>query len=1063
MKISRCGATGLGRAALPALLAVLLFVTPASAQQMGAIVGTVTSESSNDRMPGVQVTIAELNRSTVTNNGGRYVLNDVPAGSYTLQISRLAYRPQSRTITVAAGATITADFALAPEAIQLEGMVVTALGIPREQRALGYAVQDVKGDQITAAVETNLVNALAGQVAGIQVTNVGPAGGSSRIVLRGTSSIAGENQPLFVIDGMPIDNTASTYIRAGRRAGGVDPTDPTPPQTDYGNAIRDINPEDIESITVLKGANAAALYGSRAANGVIVITTKRAGSGGPGVQMSVSQNTTFSTPLIMPTYQNVYGQGAAGRFSFVNGRGGGQNDGSDESWGPPMDGRLIPSWYSNGQPVPFLPHPYNVRQFFQTARAVDNHIAVSAATESAEARLSINRLDETGMVPTHQNDRTAITLNGGVQAREGVRFSGSGTYTNVKGLSVPGRGYTGFNPLQGYVFFGRQVDTWKLREYKDENGAQKNWNYNYHDNPYWEVNERENTQDRDRLTGHLQMELQLQPWLGLTARSGTDWYTEARKENIPKSPPTDLRFRQGGFDHSTIFRQERNSEAILAFTPDELMDGRASVALRLGGNMRDNTERLSNTSVSSLVGLNTFAVTNAANPPVLRTYEGRKKVNSLYGHLALGWQDFLYVDVTARNDWSSTLPSENNSYFYPSVSTSVVVTELPGMDALRSLVSFGKVRASWARVGNDASPFQLQAVMEQRVPFGTLPVFSVNTQIANAGLRPEKTDSWEFGTELRSGDGRLGLDLTYYNSATTDQILPVQLSAASGFTSQILNAGKVTNKGIELALDVTPVELANGFRWTVLTNFARNRSFVEELYEDLQSIVLGEFWYVNVEARRGERYGVLNGPGYLRDDQNRIMVDDLGWPIVDPDRKNLGHYEPDFLAGIRNTFTLGALEGSFLVDWRQGGSLYSVSNVFGRYAGVLVETLDGRESDQTLIPGIRASDGRPNTTPISTERWQHQQFRTPENNIYDGSYIKLKEARFGFDLPPNVVAKMPVRSARFSVVGRNLVILKKHVPHIDPETGFDASNFQGIEYGQLPSARTFGFTVRLVP
>ncbi|MBI4419366.1 MAG: SusC/RagA family TonB-linked outer membrane protein [Gemmatimonadetes bacterium] len=1048
-------------AVLVAVAAVL--ARPTFAQQAGSIAGTVMIEGTATPAVGVRVTVAGLNRSAVTNSEGRYVILNVPPGTHTVRVVRIGFRPQEVSIAVLPGASATADIALAQQAVQLAEMVVTALGITREERALGYAVQGLQGEKIAQAVETNLVNALSGQVAGLQVTNLGTTGASSRIVLRGAKSIAGENQPLFVVDGVPIDNASSSYIRGGRRSGGSDPSDPTPAQTDYGNAARDLNPEDIESVTVLKGANAAALYGSRAANGVVVITTKKGRSGGGrGLSMTATTSTTLSTPLIMPTYQNEYGQGGAGLFRFLDGRGGGQNDGTDESWGPRMDGRMIPSWYSSGTPVPFMPFPYNVRQFFGTGRAVDHHVTVAGATEDAEARVSFNRLDESGMVPTHQNDRTGVTLNGGVGLSKLLKVTGGGTYTKTTGQSIPGRGYTGFNPLQGYIWFGRQVDTWLLQNYLLPDGSQFNWNYNYHDNPYWEVHERDNTQDRDRLTGNLQVQLKVADWLSLSGRTGTDWYSEERKENIPKASPQDLRARLGGFDHSDIFRQETNTDFLATVEPKGLLGGNLSVSLRGGGNVRYNLEKLSNTSVGSLVVPGIYSVTNAATPPVIRTYEGRKKVNSLYGLATLGWRDYLFLDVTGRNDWSSTLPVESNSYFYPSVSTSLVFTDLLQSRALSSVLSLGKLRASWARVGNDARPYQLAAVLEQRNPFGNFPVFSVNQEIPNSQLRPETTESWEFGTELRSANERVGLDLTYYRSATSNQILGVQVSAASGYTRQILNAGRVTNRGIEAVLNVTPVRLSNGFSWDVTSNFSRNRSLVQELYGNLQSIVLGEFWGINVEARAGEPYGALYGFKYRRDPQGRWLIDDRGFPIRESNKSTLGYYEPDFLAGLRNTFTHRDFELSFLIDWKKGGELFSVTNMWGRYSGVLVESLEGRETG-IVIPGVRQSDGQPNTTVVPAEVWQHTQWSTQENNIFDASYVKLREVRVGFDLPRNIVRRLPVQSARISLVGRNLLLIHKNSPHIDPETGFDASNFQGVEYAQLPPARTLGFTLRVVP
>jgi hypothetical protein len=416
--------------------------------------------------------------------------------------------------------------------------------------------------------------------------------------------------------------------------------------------------------------------------------------------------------------------------------------------------------------------------------------------------------------------------------------------------------------------------------------------------------------------------------------------------------------------------------------------------------------------------------------------------------------------VTGRNDWSSTLPPENNSYFYPSVSTSLVFSD--ALPAVGRYLSLGKLRASWARVGNDARPYQLAAVLVQRNPFGNLPVFNVNPQIPNARLRPETTNSWEVGTELLSANGRFGLDLTYYSSATTDQILAVQVSSATGYTSQILNAGEITNKGVEAVLNVAPVQLENGFRWNLTANFSRNRSVVQALYGDLESIVLGEFWGINVEARAGEPYGALYGFKYRRDAAGNWLINDQGLPIPETSKSTLGYYEPDFLAGLRNSITYRDFEFSFLMDWKKGGEMFSVTSMWGKYSGVLASSLEGRETG-IVLPGTRASDGQPNQTVVTADRWQHTQWSTQENNIFDASYVKLREVRVAFDLPNRLLRRLPVKAVRVSLVGRNLALLHKNAPDIDPETGFDSSNFQGVEYAQIPPARTFGLTVKVTP
>ena len=1075
------------RVSLPATLAValgaMLALGPAhAAAQTGTVTGQVVDAATSAPLNGAQVSIPSLQLGTLTNAQGRYLINLVPAGTHAVQVDLIGYGTLVASVSLAAGAAATLNFRVDEEAVALEGLLVTALGITREQRALGFAVQGIEGGDLLEAREANLVNAIAGQVAGAQVTNTGPVGGSSRIVLRGANSIAGENQPLFIVDGIPVDNSADGYLRGGARRGGSDPATPQPKGSDYGNSVQDLNPSDIESVSVLKGANAAALYGSRASNGAVVITTKRGAGAGGGTNVSITASTNFTmrTPLKMPTYQNGYGQGSSGLFGFVDGFGGGQNDGTDESWGPPMDGRMQAAWYSDGSPVPFTPKPFNVRDYFQSASTWDTNIGVAASTERANARLSLTRMDQNGMVPGHANDRTSIFLSANVDVTDQLRVNGATTYTARRGQHIPEVGYEGYNPLQGYIWFGRQVSTHRLEQFgqapdQEESGEYSNWNYNYHDNPYWESNSRDNTLNRDRVTGHLQANYQVNDWLSVMLRSGTDWYEEARKETRPPG----ARDVDGGFDDIGLFRQEINTDFLVAATRDLTSD--LNMSFRAGGNHRTNDANIDVVTANNLNVPGIYNVSNVSQPPVIRNWQEKKEVNSLYGFATFSWRDYLFLDVTGRNDWSSTLPTDNNSYFYPSVSTSLVFTDVT--DAFSRFLSYGKLRASWAKVGNDAAPYQLASVLSPSDPFGTRSGFSVNNTIPNSGLRPESTVSWELGADLRSADDRVALDLTYYQTETTDQILGVQVSSSSGFTNQVLNAGKIENKGVEVVVTGTPV--TGALRWDVTANFSKNDSKVVELTGDLESIILGEFWRTTVEARPGEPYGALVGFKIKRDSQGRVVVSDQGLLQAESSKSIMGHYTPDWLAGIRNSISYRDMTLSFLVDWRQGGEIFSVTNQWGQYSGVNIESAIGRDEGAVvdfrgdlvravpertcaldepcvLIDGVR-EDGSPNDIWVTAERFAHTQWNKQEGNVYDATFIKLREVTLSFDLPPGLLNRLPFDNARMSIVGRNLILFKSNIPHVDPETGFDNTNFQGVEYGQLPSGRAFGFNLSITP
>lgn len=1058
--ISSLCPTSLVRGALFGGLALTLAVAVSAAsaldlqaQQAGSIAGQVLNAETGNPISGAQVSIPALQAGTLSNVQGRFELSGVPAGTHTVRFEVLGYGTETRSVTLGAGEVASITVRLSEAAVELEGVVVTALGISREARSLGYATEELRGPQLEATGEVDILNAMGGEVAGMDVRRVGPAGGSTRVVLRGASSILGENQPLIVVDGVPISNMSTDHRRTDR-----DP-DPLNSDVDYGNALNDIDPSEIESVSILKGANAAALYGSRAANGAIVITTKGGSRNVSGVQYEANFGYSFQTPLRMPVYQNRYGQGGGGLFEFVDGYGAGVNDGTDESWGPPLDGRPKVQWNTSGQPTPWVPRPYNVRDFWETGTTLDQHIAASLGGEDAHARLGYSGNGQSGQVPGHEVRRHVFSLAGGVDIADRLQVNGRGSYTRRSGESMPEVGYTGNNPNQTFMWFGRQIDTRALLPVLDENGRQRSWNFNYHDNPYWETLERESTQDRQRFYGFLGLTFTATDWLDLQFRSGTDWFTERRERNIPKTKIA----RQegfGSFEHAEILNQEINHDLIASARPS--LAGDFSLELIGGANLRQDRQRYNTMDVDRLNVDQIFNVSNAASTPTVSEFLGRKEVWGLYGSASLGWQNMLFLDVTARNDWSSTLPEESNSYFYPSVSTSFVFTEALQGSGLSDHLAFGKVRASWARVGSDAEPYQLRSVLEPlSQPFRGHPGYSVSRTIPNVGLRPEETDSWEVGLELRGLEDRAFLDLSYYNSVTKDQILPVQVSKASGFESRILNAGEISNKGVEAVLGLTPIQNPGGLTWDVSLNFAKNVSKVVKLHEELQSIVLGEFWRASIEARAGETYGTIYGFANKRDEQGRLLLDENGFPMAKDEPESLGHYPPDWTGGVRNSIRHGDKVLSFLVDVRQGGEIFSVTNQWGKYSGIIRESVEGREGGY-VYDGVHA-DGTPNTTAVSAQdRWKRQ-WSIQENNVFDASFIKLREVSFSFGLPDALLSHTPFGSARLAIVGRNLALLHSNIPHVDPETGFDAGNMQGVEYGQFPAPRSVGFNLSIRP
>jgi TonB-linked SusC/RagA family outer membrane protein len=1054
-------------------LAFLLCIPVAGVAQDSRVTGTVTSSDLASPLAGVQVTVEGTTVGTLTDGNGNYALR-IPAGASTLVFSYIGYRTVEREI---AGAVV--NVTMSQEAIGIEGITVTALGIQREKRSLGYSVQDVSGEQLIDVPELNLVDALHGNVAGVQITSSNNPGGASRIVIRGASSINGNNQPLFVIDGIPIDNTASS--NAGLTNDGYG-------GYDYGNHAADLDPNNIESISVLKGPNAAALYGSRAANGAIVITTRKgAGAGGLGISASVS--TTFDSPLRLPDYQNQYGQGSDGEFRYVDGNYGGINDGTDESWGPALDCRVMIDQFIGAQ-QPWCPQPNNVADFFETGVTVVSNVALARSDERSNVRFSVTNTRMDGMYPSNELSRLSAQLAGGIGLTDRLRAEGSVNYMNHDGINRPGTGYSGRNVMQQFVWFGRQVDINALRNYRCEATDTRlpctqgedffNWNYSYHDNPYVIAHENGNTDVTDRIIGHAQVSYELTDWLTATLRSGTDWYEEARKRTYAYGTYGGGTPR-GSFAEDKIFSRETNTDVLVTATRPLTPD--LSMTVNAGANRRDQEYDFRYVTVSELVVPGIYTIDNAGATPINADVISKQRVNSLYGAANFSYRDYLSLDLTGRNDWSSTLPEEHNSYFYPSVSAAFVFSDAFGLRG--DLLSSAKVRASWTRVGNDAMPYQTSAVFIAQQPFNGIPSYEVPDQLANDDLKPEETTAWEVGADLGFFNERLGFVATYYDNSTVNQIMPVQISPSSGYNTRVLNAGEVRNHGWELLGKITPLNQPGGFRWDMTLNWAKNTSEVVDLAEGLETLVLGTYWGLNIEARRGEAYGLMFGTPYLREDldgdglgdpDGRIVVHSSdGYPLWETNnRRALGNYNPDWTGGLLNQFTYKNLDFSVLFDMQQGGSLFSVTNMFGNYSGVLTTSLEGREAGP-CEPGIVVpnsvwidEDGNyventgENAITVCPELYHHALYSNDEAHIYDASYVKLREAKLGFRLPQPWVSKMGLSSAVVSIVGRNLA-LWTDTPHIDPETAFSTSNVQGIEFGQFPSARSIGFTVSVRP
>jgi len=999
------------------------------------------------------VSIAGLRAGAQTDADGRYSFT-VPAAdahgqTVPLTARRLGYEPSTVQVALS-GTGIITDFRLTAVAAALSEVVVTALGVERKKSQLGTAVQQVDNSELNTTHDQNVVNQLEGKVSGVTINASGTQGGSSRILIRGANSITGNNQPLFIVDGTAVSNNAIGSDANGSGRG-----------LDFGSVINDINPEDIANVSVLKGPNAAAIYGSRAANGVVLITTRRGQRSGR-IRTEATSGVTWDKASILPTYQNQYGQGAGGQFKFVNGKGGGIQDGNDQSYGPKLDGRLIDQF--TGLQQPWVPHPDNVESFFNRGSTIVNNIAFSGGTDKANARLSLGSENVSGIIPNNTFQKFTGLLSADMNVNSRLSATANFQYVANNGHNRPGVGYnTGI--MEQFIWFGRQVDMNALRNYYTATGQLYNWNYNYHNNPFYLQYANPELDQRDHIIAGGSATYKVADWLNASLRSGTDFYRYNINQNYAAGNLnfTNLAF-QGGFYYRNDYSNQNNTQ--LLFTANHGLGSHLQLNATAGGNRRYAAYRNNTTGSSSILAANIYNPSNSAVSPTIGLYDERRATNSAYGSGSFTLNDYWTMEVTARNDWSSTLPKGNNSYFYPSINSSLVLSDmLPSLKG--NLLSYLKIRGSIATVGNDAEPYQLQTVYVGNAnKFGSLPQYTLSDQVANVNLKPEQTKSSEAGVELGFLDQRITLDASVYNKTTTNEIVNVTVSPASGFTSAAVNAGKMQNKGFEALLNIVPIRTAGGFEWNSTFNYAANKNKLVALAPGLQTIVLGSTWTLNTEARVGQPYGSLFGNGFLRDSATHQILTSGGFPIKDPTRRVLGNINPKWVGGWNNTINIGRFTASALIDVHKGGQIFSVSNMFGQYAGVFKETLKGREKDWNdpgiVVAGIDADTGQPNTINVTAEDYYQNLFEIHEPFIYDDSWVKLRELRVGVDLPPSFANRLRMSALSVALVGRNLWT-HSNVPNIDPEFSYQTGNNQGSEFAALPNTRSLGFNVRITP
>ncbi len=1056
--------------------ACLLFTINFSFAQEALISGKV-SDANNEPLPGATVLVKGLNRGTITEVDGTYSISAAP--DEVLVFSFVGFENIERTV-----GNQTIINVVLTEGLALSEVVVTALGVERQTKALGYAVQAVDGSRFTEARETNVINSLSGRVAGVQITNGSSGiGGSTRVTIRGESSLnINANQPLFVVDGVPISNNVVGSSGSGNQ------------EVDYGNSAGEINPDDIASMTVLKGPAAAALYGSRAANGAILITTK-SGKNRQGLGVVINSNTTFDNALVLPQWQNTYGQGNNGQFEFVNGAGSGIADGVDESWGPRLDAglsipqfdspRSVPGFRggdlnapagSTIQATPWVSQPNNITNFFQTGVTLNNSVAISGGNEKSNIRVSWTNLDQKGIVPNTDLKRNTISVHGATKVTDKLTVNSSFNFQRTNSGNRPNISYGTENLMYLWIWYGRQINTANLRDYWMpglEGVQQFNYNYNYHDNPYFNVFENTNGQEKDRVFGNLSLNYKFTPKLSLMLRTGLDTYNELRDR---KRAFSTQRFPKGNYREDDISFNEQNSDFLLTYS--ETTKPVWSYSFAIGGNSMVQENRYVQTVAPQLLIPGIYNFTNTAVNLQVNQFTSEKRINSFYGFGQIGYKNILFLDVTGRNDWSSTLPANNNSYFYPSATLSAVISD---MITLPSAISFMKVRAAYAEVGNDTNPYNLSNVYNSQVAWGTTQSKSESSRLSNADLKPERTGAFEVGTDIRFNQGRIGLDFTYFDNRTRNQIIPIELDIATGYASRIINAGEIQNQGIEIVLNAKPIQNKNGFNWDFIANFTRTRGKVLELTEGLDAYTLTDRNGAIIQARIGERMGNIYGVGFERvEDPNseffgQIVHNSTGTPLRDPELKLQGNYNPDWMLGLQNNFSYKGISLGFLFDFRYGGIVVSRTKTIGSTSGQLAETIYGRENGYDLSvegngiisPGVvKNSDGSysPNTIEITSRNWHNRYYE--RNNVeaakYDATYLKLREVTIGYTIPKTVFGNMPIQDVRVSLVGRNLALWTEN-PHFDPETlSMSGGTLQpGIENMAFPSSRSIGFNVNV--
>lgn len=1037
------------------------------------VTGTVTDES-GETLIGANVLGKGSSIGTVTDIDGTFALS-LAEGINTIVISYTGYQTQELDVSGQNNFNI-----ILSEGRILDEIVVTAGGLEKNKARLGYAIQNVDADDLVSSKEVNIVNALNGRATGVQVTSSsGSPGASSNIRIRGATSINGTNSPLFVVDGIPIDNS-----ELGNGVDGVD----------QSNRAIDINPNDVESMTILKGPSATALYGVRAANGAIVITTKKGKSGAPRV--SVSAGYTLNQVNKLPERQSTYAQGRNGVYRSPN-------TGEGFSWGPniadleydsntPSDydtnGSIVPKGQGTGGAV----NAYDPYNFFVNGHSYDLNASVSGGTDLFNYYISGGRLTSNGVAPRASFARNSFRMNVGSQLNDklevgmGLSYIQSGGFRLQRGSNIQGvmlgllRNTPTFDIGNGLAGNAAADDASTYIRESDE--GQRSYRAGIYDNPYWVVNKNPSRDDVNRVIGSFFANYSLTNDLVLGGRLGADSYADRRNGAIDINPGRSV----GSVSQEVYTNRDINGDLFLTYNTN--LSDNFTFSGTAGTNLYDHRYIAQGTYGTGLSAPNFYHISNASDLTAAEAY-ATKRLYGVYSTLDFGYDNFLFLNLTGRNDWSSILPAEANTFLSYSAAAGLVLTELMEVDG--GILDYAKLRASYGKVGNDGGDAFIYAtqnvfdsgeadgdgfITEVQFPAFGLNSFQRSGQLANSALTPEKTVVTEFGGEFKFFNGRIGTDINYFSSLSSGQIIDVTLSAATGYTSAIQNTGDISSKGWEISLTGTPIQKRN-FEWEVDVNFTAIETVVESLTEGIDNVTLAGFTSTSAVAQAGSPYSSIFGDGFQRTDGGDVIVGSDGWPLANATKTILGDPNPDFIVGINNSFTYKGVTLSALLDVRSGGDVWCGTCGIIDYFGTSAQSADER-GDVVVFNGVvqTGSDDAGNPTyeenstavSIASETDVNQNYRVrygfggiTEMSIYDGSWVRLRNVSVGFDLPKSIINGSPFENINVALSGRNLWLSTKY-PGIDPETNLTgASNGYGLDYFNMPNTKSYSATVNM--